>query len=382
MTAPLGWLQLKHKPLRLLVALAGIAFAVLLIMMQLGFRSALFESAVRFHERFDYDIALFSPDSVFIVRPQTFSVRRLAQAQGFEAVDSVTPVYIFPSVWKNPWNNARRSINTVGFHPDDRLLDIEGFDAVRERLRQQDVVLFDRASRPEFGPVAEAIEAGERVVTEINDREVEVTGLFEMGTSFGIDGTVVTSDDNWLRLFPDKPRSEIQLGLIRLKDGYSPNDIRDQMDAWLPDDVLVMTKTQFVQREKNYWNSATPIGYVFAFGAIMGFVVGAIIVYQILFADVSEHLNEYATLRAIGYPNRFVTGIVLQQAAILAVLGFLPGLGVAWWLYGKAAAATNLPLYVTADRAGTVFALTLAMCAISGFLAVRKVRRLDPAEVF
>ena len=382
MTAPLGWLQLKHKPLRLLVALAGIAFAVLLIMMQLGFRSALFESAVRFHERFDYDIALFSPDSVFIVRPQTFSVRRLAQAQGFEAVDSVTPVYIFPSVWKNPWNNARRSINTVGFHPDDRLLDIKGFDAVRERLRQQDVVLFDRASRPEFGPVAEAIEVGERVVTEINDREVEVTGLFEMGTSFGIDGTVVTSDDNWLRLFPDKPRSEIQLGLVRLKDGYSPNDIRDQIDAWLPDDVLVMTKPQFVQREKNYWNSATPIGYVFAFGAIMGFVVGAIIVYQILFADVSEHLNEYATLRAIGYPNRFVTGIVLQQAAILAVLGFLPGLGVAWWLYGKAAAATNLPLYVTADRAGTVFALTLAMCAVSGFLAVRKVRRLDPAEVF
>jgi putative ABC transport system permease protein len=382
MTAPLGWLQLKHKPLRLLVALAGIAFAVLLIMMQLGFRSALFESAVRFHERFDYDIALFSPDSVFIVRPQTFSIRRLAQVRGFDAVDSVTPVYIFPSVWKNPWTNTRRSINTIGFHPDDRLLDIDGFDALRSQLRQQDVVLFDRASRPEFGPVAEAMEAGEPVVTEINDREVEVVGLFEMGTSFGIDGTVITSDDNWLRLFPEKPRSEIQLGLVRLKDGFSPNDIRDQMDAWLPDDVLVMTKAQFVQREKNYWNRATPIGYIFAFGAIMGFVVGAIIVYQILFADVSEHLNEYATLRAIGYRNRFVSGIVLQQAAILAVLGYLPGLGVAWWLYGKAAGATNLPLYITQDRALTVFLLTLAMCAISGLLAVRKVRRLDPAEVF
>ncbi len=93
------------------------------------------------------------------------------------------------------------------------------------------------------------------------------------------------------------------------------------MAEYLPDDVLVLTKQQFVQREKDYWNSATPIGYIFAFGAIMGFVVGAIIVYQILFADVSEHLNEYATLRAIGYRNRFVSGIVLQQAAILAVLG-------------------------------------------------------------
>jgi len=253
---------------------------------------------------------------------------------------------------------------------------------LRERLRQQDVVLFDRASRPEFGPVADAVDAGQRVVTEINDREVEVAGLFEMGTSFGIDGTVITSDDNWLRLFPSRPRNEIQLGLVRLKAGSDIGAVRDAMDDYLPDDVLVMTKAQFVEREKNYWNSATPIGYIFAFGAIMGFVVGAIIVYQILFADVSEHLNEYATLRAIGYRNRFVSGIVLQQAAILAVLGYLPGLGAAAWLYGKAAGATNLPLYVTTDRAVTVFLLTLAMCAISGMLAVRKVRRLDPAEVF
>ena len=382
MKSPLGWLQLKHKPLRLVVALSGISFAVLLIMMQLGFRSALFESAVRFHERFDYDIALFSPDSVFIVRPQTFSIRRLYQAMGYEAVESATPVYIFPSVWKNPWNNQRRSINTIGFHPDDALLAIEGFDQEREKLRQQDVVLFDSGSRPEFGAVTEAIESGERVITEINDRQVEVTGLFQMGTSFGIDGTVITSDDNWLRLFPNKPRSEIQLGLIRLKDGQDPDAVRDAMAGYLPDDVLVLTKQQFVQREKNYWNAATPIGYIFAFGAIMGFVVGAIIVYQILFADVSEHLNEYATLRAIGYKNRFVSGIVLQQAAILAVLGYLPGLAIVYWLYGKAAAATNLPLYITQERAITVFLMTLAMCALSGLLAVRKVQRLDPAEVF
>jgi len=379
---PLGWLQLRHKPLRLIVALSGISFAVLLIMMQLGFRSALFESAVRFHERLDYDIALFSPDSVFIVRPQPFSIRRLYQTVGFEAVEDVTPVYIFPSVWKNPWDNMRRSINTIGFHPDSPLLDIEGFDEARELLRQQDVVLFDSASRPEFGPVKDTILAGDPVITEINDREIEVVGLFEMGTSFGIDGTVITSDDNWLRLYPSRSRNEIQLGLIRLKDGADANRVRDAMAEYLPDDVLVMTKQQFVQREKDYWNSATPIGYIFAFGAIMGFVVGAIIVYQILFADVSEHLNEYATLRAIGYKNRFVSGIVLQQAVILAVLGYLPGLAIVYWLYGKAAGATNLPLYITQDRAITVFMMTLAMCAISALMAVRKVQRLDPADVF
>ena len=382
MRLPLGWLQLKHKPLRLIVALSGIAFAVLLIMMQLGFRSALFESAVRFHERFEYDIALFSPDSVFIVRPQPFSIRRLYQSLGFEGVEDVTPVYIFPSVWKNPWNNQRRSIQTIGFNPDEPVLKTPGFLAAKSLLRQQDAVIFDRGSRPEFGPVGQTFDSGQAVVTEINDREIEVVGLFRMGTSFGIDGTVITSDDNWLRLFPDRSRNEIQLGLIRLQDGTDSGRIRDELAEYLPDDVLVMTKQQFVQREKDYWNGATPIGYIFAFGAIMGFVVGAIIVYQILFADVSEHLNEYATLRAMGYKNRFVSGIVLQQAVILAVLGYLPGVAIVYWLYGKAAAATSLPLYITQERAITVFLMTLAMCAISGLLAVRKVRRLDPADVF
>ena len=382
MRLPLGWLQLKHKPLRLVVALSGIAFAVLLIMMQLGFRSALFESAVRFHERFEYDIALFSPDRVFIVRPQPFSIRRLYQSLGFEGVEDVTPVYIFPSVWKNPWNNQRRSIQTIGFNPDEPVLKTPGFLAAKSLLRQQDVVIFDQGARPEFGPVGQTFESGEAVVTEINDREIEVVGLFLMGTSFGIDGTVITSDDNWLRLFPDRSSNEIQLGLIRLHDGSDSTRIRNELAEYLPDDVLVMTKQQFVQREKDYWNGATPIGYIFAFGAIMGFVVGAIIVYQILFADVSEHLNEYATLRAMGYKNRFVSGIVLQQAAILAVLGYIPGVAIVYWLYGKAAAATSLPLYITQERAITVFLMTLSMCAISGLLAVRKVRRLDPAEVF
>ncbi len=382
MQAPLGWLQLRHRPLRLAVALLGIGFAVLLIMMQLGFRSALFESAVRYHERLKYDIALFSPDSVFIVRPETFSIRRLYQTLSDPDVARVAPVYIFPAVWKNPWDNSRRAISLVGFNPDDSILDAPGFEDARGRLKREDVVLFDARARPEFGPVATTFRAGEAVVTEVNNREVDVVGLFEMGTSFGIDGTLLTSDDNWLRIFPERSRNNIYLGLIDLKEGADPEVVRDRLRAYLPKDVLVLTKHDFVNREKAYWNRATPIGYVFAFGAIMGFVVGAIIVYQILFADVSEHLSEYATLRAMGYSNGFVSGIVLQQAAILGVLGFAPGVLLAHILYGRAAAATALPMYVTPERAGFVFALTLAMCAISALLAVRKVRRLDPAEVF
>ena len=379
---PLGWMQLRHRPLRLLVALAGIGFAVLLIMMQLGFRSALFESAVRYHERFRYDIALFSPDSVFIVRPQPFSIRRLYQTLAFEEVEGITPVYIFPAVWKNPWTNERRSINAIGLNPEDDVLDAPGFSVALQDLTQQDTVIFDMASRPEFGPVADAVRDAGTLKTEINDREMDVVGLFEMGTSFGIDGTIIMSDDNWLRLFPERLRNEIHLGLIRLTSSADPDAVRDRLRAYLPEDVLVLTKADFVVRETDYWASATPIGYVFAFGAIMGFVVGAIIVYQILFSDVSEHLNEYATLRAIGYSTSFVSGIVIQQAIILALLGFIPGVLISNGLYSTAADATHLPIHMTLERVLTVLLMTLAMCSISALLAVRKLRRLDPAEVF
>jgi putative ABC transport system permease protein len=379
---PLGWRQLSHRPLRMVVAVAGIAFAVLLIMMQLGFRAALFESTLRFHERFRYDIALFSPDSVFIVRPAAFSIRRLYQALGMAEVADVTPVYIFPAIWKNPWTTERRGINAVGVDPEKDVLDTPGFAEGHSLLRQQDVVLFDAAARPEFGPVGAEFRETGPFVTEVNDREVEVAGLVEIGPSFGIDGTVITSVDNWLRLFPDRPRNEIQLGLVSLKEGADPEAVRDALRDYLPGDVLVMTKQDFVARERAYWNGATPIGYIFAFGAIMGFVVGAIVVYQILFADVSEHINEYGTLRALGYSNGFVSGIVMQQAAILAVFGYLPGAVAAHFLYGAAAAATRLPLHLTVERGLTVLLLTVLMCLLSGFLALRKVRKLDPAEVF
>lgn len=382
MNLPIGWLQLRHRPVRLMVALAGIAFAVLLIMMQLGFRAALFESAVRIHERLNYDIALFSTNSVFIVRPEPFSARRLYQTMGDESVESVSAVHIFPGVWKNPWNNDRRSLTIIGFDPDDNLLNAPGFEQGRPLLSHQDVVLFDAASRPEFGPVAEEFSPDKKLFTEINDRKIRVAGLFTMGTSFGIDGIVLTSTDNWLRLFPGRSRNDIELGLISLKDGANANAARDRLRNYLPKDVLVMTKADFVKREVDYWNAATPIGYIFAFGAIMGFVVGSIIVYQILFADVSEHLNEYATLRALGYKNRFISGIVVQEAVILGVLGYFPGLIAVYFLSAKAAAATHLPLYITQDRALLVLALILIMCAISALLAVRKVRRLDPADVF
>lgn len=368
--------------MRLVVAIAGIGFAVLLIMMQLGFRAALFESAVRYHERFDYDVALFSKNSVFIVRPEPFSIRRLFQARGVEDVEHVSPVYVAPGVWHNPWNHERRSVTILGVRAEDGVLLTEGFPGGNDILRQEDTILFDAASRPEFGPVDEEFQKTGPFDAELNDRKVTVGGMFRMGPSFGIDGNIITSEDNWLRLFPERSRNDIHVGLIKLRPGADANLARTRIQSLLPQDVRVMTKAEFIAAEEAYWNSATPIGYIFAFGAVMGFVVGAIIVYQILFADVSEHLREYGTLRAMGFSSRFISGVVVQQAAILGLLGYIPGIVVVYFLYGVAAEATRMPLHLTTERSLFVLTLTLVMCAISALLAVRKVRRLDPADVF
>ena len=158
--------------------------------------------------------------------------------------------------------------------------------------------------------------------------------------------------------------------------------VQERLRARLAPDVIVLTRPEFVGREVDYWNGATPIGYVFTFGAIMGIVVGAIIVYQILFSDVQDHLREYATLKAMGYPHGYLTGVVLREAALLATLGFLPGVAATLWLYGHAGAATRLPIEMSAERMAVVLALAVAMCCVSGVLAIRKLRSADPASVF
>ncbi len=379
---PLGWLQLWHRKVRFAVALAGIAFAVMLILMQLGFRASLFESALRYPKHFQYDVAIFAYDSQYIVSPENFSDRRLYQALAVDGVAGVSPVYLGRAVWKNPDNHATGIVYVVGIDPEDDALDAPGLAEGKHVIKLQDVVLFDRDSRKEYGPIADRFDAGEAVETEVNDRRIRVGGMFVMGTSFGIDASILTSGANFLRIFPTRPKNQVNLGLVHVAPGVDPAGVRDRLRALLPEDVLVMTRADFAERELAYWNRATPIGFVFTFGSIIGLVVGTVIVYQILFSDVSDHLAEYATLRAIGYSNGYISRVVIQQAMILAVLGFALGALATVRLYEVTRHATKLPMELTPERALAVLGATFAMCAFSGFLALRRVRKLDPAEVF
>jgi putative ABC transport system permease protein len=380
---PLGWLQLKHQKLRLLSAILGVTFAVVLIFVQLEFREALFISAVRYHSAMDYDLVMISPKTDYLLTARTFPRNRLYQVQGMAGVSAVTPIYSTLASWRNPVDRSRsRKIFALGFDPSDR-----GFDRIlgpeaHEQIKIPDQVIFDRRSRVEYGPVADLIQSNKTVSTEMNDREVTVTGLYSIGTSFGLDGGVITSDLNFLRMFPQHKKSAITVGLIHLDTGQNVEKAQEHIRDAIPRDVLVLTPEQFKGLEKEYWNNTTPIGYIFAFGAIIGLVVGFIIVYQILFADVQDHLKEYATLGAMGYTPGYLRKVVLQEAIILAVLGFLPGLALSTLVFQQAAEATSLPLEMSVENVLTIFSLTMAMCAGSGLLTLRKLQGIDPAEVF
>jgi len=255
-------------------------------------------------------------------------------------------------------------------------------EAQIEAIKIPDQVIFDRLGRNEYGPVRELLEQGESVSAELNDRRFNIAGMYKVGTSFGLDGGVITSDLNFLRLLPSRNKSAIDFGLIKLQPGQDARQVQATIRAAIPKDVRLLTRQEFMDLEIGYWNKTTPIGYIFAFGAVMGLIVGLIIVYQILFADVQDHLKEYATLKAMGYTHGYLRKVVLQEAVILAVLGYLPGMAIANLVFSKGAAATRLPLEMSVESALGVFALTVAMCAGSGLMALRKLRAVDPAEVF
>ena len=174
----------------------------------------------------------------------------------------------------------------------------------------------------------------------------------------------------------------VDIGLIRLKRGVDVAGTRAKMAAALPSDVAVLTKEGFLEREKSFFASSLPVGFFFRTSVIVGLIVGAVIVYQILYSDVSEHLSEYATVKSFGYADRYLFWVVLQQALILSVLGFPPGVLLSWAIYEMARSATLLPIHMTWSQVVGVYILTVTMCALAGALAVRKLRQADPADIF
>lgn len=299
MNTPLAWLLLIHQKMRLLVAISGVAFAVLLMFMNLGFLGAVSRTASLVYEQLDADIFLISPKAEMIAAARPFPRSRLYQAASIADVVKTSGLLVTAAEWPNPNTRMNQGILVYGFDPDDRSFLMPELQSAEmlAALQRPDAILIDRLSNPALGSATPGW------AIELNRKRVWVAGSYTLGSGLAATGTAIVNDQNFLRLFPLHPSQTIHLGLIKVRSSELAEEIAIALRQRLPNDVLILTKSAMIARESNFWVNATSTGFIFSLGVAVSFVVGTAIVYQILATDVREHLPEYATLKAIGYRN-------------------------------------------------------------------------------
>jgi putative ABC transport system permease protein len=381
---PLAWLMLTHKKGRLAISTTGVAFASTLMFIEMGFLNGLLDTQTHIVNVLNGEVFLISSQKEAMLPLRPFPRKRLQQALGSPDVIAVYPLYIqgYNSAWRPLPEKRRRAMIVYGFNPEDPVFLIPEVAAHADDLNQPDTVLIDRKSWPAL--LGETTSGGSG---ELGGHSVRVVGMFTLGVDMTSDGSLIVSDRTFFKCFTD-PRApsavidRVEIGLVKLRPGADIAKVRDEMQQWLPDDVRVLTKAGFVDHLKNYWSTAQPVGPVFGMGMLVGFFIGVTICYQILYTDVIEHLPQYATLKAMGYSNRFLVGVTIQEAIYLGVLGFFPGLLVSVGSYAVLHKVSGMLMELSPGRIALIFVLTLLMCAVSGLLAIRRVLHADPAEVF
>jgi putative ABC transport system permease protein len=382
---PVAWLQLKRQPIRYLVAVTGIGFAALLMFMQLGFQSGLLTSATTFYEALITDLVVISPGTRDSGAFQQFPQSQLYQALGVRGVADVIPLYVANVNAQQVGGIKPTSLRLIGFDPDQQILDLAAVREQIDRIRTPGYVLFDAAGNSNTGPVAAAVKAQGAQTMILSDfsKTFRVVGLFRLGSTFAADSNLISSDSTALQLaYKQINEGEISMGLIRVADPAAIPAVQRHLRALYGSQLQVFTKPELIENEQNYWNTSSSFGIIFGFGTIMGLLVGGVIVYQVLYTDVSDHLHEYATLKALGFRNRFLLILVLQEASILAISSFVPAVLASTGLYAFLTAVSGIRIEMTTDKTLLVLGLTTGVCGLAAAVALNRLRDADPASVF
>jgi putative ABC transport system permease protein len=377
---PLAWAQLSHQKTRMAVAMGGIAFANVLIFMQLGFVNLFAGGATVLPEHLRGDLFVMNPESKYI-SANTFDRSRLYQAAAFEGVISAEPLYIGIASWAYNKEQVSYGTRVFAYNTKTQVFDLPEINRQQSKLAEPFTFLFDRLSKPELGPIPDVFKTNSTASAFLNNRNVVVSGLFSLGSSFFLgDGNLLTSEFTYAEIFGTAALDNVALGIIHVRPGTNIVALKKGIEKHVPG-LQALTYQELKEKELQYQNE-NPTSVIFGFGAAMGFVVGVAIVYQVLYSDVSDHLAEYATLKAIGFSGKTLLLIVVQEAALLAVLGYIPGFVASVGMYQLLTVLTRLELLMQLDLALTVFGLTLAMCLISAAIASTKLQSADPADVF
>ena len=379
---PIGWLQLTYSRGRMMAALAGVAFANVLVLVQLGLMGALNGTVGMTYQPFRADIIISSDDTNTLTDGSPLSRRLLWQALAVPGVAAATPLYL----GKTNWTRADGSVATMtvyGLPPEATRFAGRVLGGGLAALALPDRSLIDSRTRGTDFKAMEAISSGAPLRFEANGHAIEVIGSYALGGGFSADGSLIMSDQSFVKLFPARSSGTPSHILVDAGRGADvPALVARLADTLRAEPVLVRSLEVAQAADLSYQTTQRPTGVIFGFGVSMGILVGLVIVYQVLSTDVADHLREYATFKAMGYPHRFFLGIVFEEALVLAVLGFVPGVTLATVIYALLAQKTGLPVSMTLARAAMVFVGTVVACSLSGALATRRLRAADPADLF
>ena len=371
-----AWRILTHEIGRSLLAIGGMIVAVLMIFLQLGFYAAIPAGGVLVYNQMIFDIMLTSPHYVFQGQAPSFPRRRVYQALAQNDVASAAPLYMGAVNWINETGGGRYEAFLIGFRLEDQIFDAPEITRQLNILRREDTVLVDATTYPMFGKLTA------NRVTEMSNRSITIGGTYGLGIGFLGLGVALASDQNFLRLQPDRPLSAVSLGLVRLKPGADPDKVAAALRAIMPADTRVFTRSEFLQFEADYWIERTSTGQVFGFGVIVALIVGAVILYQTLSTQVSRQLPQYATLKAMGYSNGYLRGIVICLALMMSMVTLPLAYAAALGAYDFVHEATKLPIAMNDVRLAVVVTLTLLMSTGAAVYAARALRRADPVDLF
>ena len=378
---PLAWAQLSHQKVRTGIAMGGIAFANVLIFMQLGFVNLFAGGATLLPRNLRGDLFISNAEAKLINPFSTFDRTRLYQAAAFDGVIFAEPLYVRYGTWAYDKESISYETQVFAYNPQVQIFDLPEVNQQQSKLREPFTALFDRLSRSQLGPIPAKMDTKPTISSMVNNQRIVVNGLFNLGSSFFLSqGNIITSDRTYAEIYGSNSLEQVTLGIIRVKPGTDLTALKQGMEKAVPG-IKVLTSKELQARELAFQDT-NPSSTIFNFGAMMGFIVGVAIVYQVLYSDVSDHLSEYATLKAIGYSNRSLLLVIFQEAIFLAVLGYIPGFIATLGMYQLLTTLTKLELVMTVNLALTVFVLTLAMCLISAAIASNKLRAADPADVF
>jgi putative ABC transport system permease protein len=380
---PLAWRQMTRDQKRFATAIAGVTFGIVLMLYQLGMYTAAMRMVVFPHDALKGDLVITSQNYEYFYSNRPFTKRILYQIQGFPGVAAVYPLSVDYLKWKNPETGKDKLLSVLAINPLQNPFILPD---VREQvglLTNSENVLFDRNSaQADYGHVDAMFEKQGEVISEVEHGRVRVKGLFTMGQTLAASAHIIASDEALGRLYPQRSANMINIGLITLAAGADPGEVRNRLSAFLPKEIRIMIHNEFRNEEQNYWLSRTPIGFVTVAGMLVGMFVGAIVVYQILYTDVTDHMREYATLKAMGITDMFLFRIIMTEALILLVASAPPATIISGFLFYITRKGAGMPAELILSEVMTVFAMAAAMCIIAGYLATRKLKTADPADIF